>query len=260
MSSPVKIDFSVRRSQRQEFNNRKTAGYLSDPEMTLEFLIRKDENGRDRCSRLKILRLLVEEYAAADDIVELGIHAWKDESAKRAWGLLHDWCMRDGRNSRMTGRYLAVLTSRQCKLDETFIFTECNYYAETQGCSTRIIFEKKKLGNKIYPCPESSELSLYKTGKLKSMDGRIEQHGVIKGYVFHKNIQGEGGSQDSTYDFETTEFAEWVKNFADSSLTWIIALDTNNDSKLRDIALKYEDTEHVKVVDNVGLRVLLVSL
>lgn len=97
------------------------------------------------------------------------------------------------------------------------------------------------------------------TDCLKSVDGRIT--GAIDGYIFAKIVHGfeggTGGHQDNVFR-ESSEFAEWIKDFGEPDKIYVLLVDTDLHDLFKAIHDKYS-SDNLWIVDHVDLQRKLIE-
>jgi hypothetical protein len=170
---------------------------------------------------------------------------------------LFDECNKNDLLLQITSSKISKLASRQGSSDESIQIEMCN------KTSSQFSINIKQLPNDaLRPCKnggiitkEQFKLMTDKNLCLKSFDAEIT--GKLKGYVFAKVVYGNGGHQDNVFE-EAHTFANWVKEFGDSDLLYVLLIDTDLQSRFKN--LKEKELKNLLVVDHVQFQQYIIQL
>lgn len=154
---------------------------------------------------------------------------------------------------------ISILSSRQGKLDETYVIEIIN--------STKIGINIKENGNYtaikkkgiIVKTKDAKKISEF--DRLKSFDGAIfNEKNEIIGYLFAKITYGEGGHQDNVFK-EADELCEWVRNFYSDNKLYIfcIMIDTDLSVKLNKLKDKFKKISNTFIGNHVEFQEFFIN-
>ena len=244
--TPIEIDCSNLRPQRQKLNNKGIYDILKKDNLTKTNL----NNYCNDKSLQRVLNELKEHLPHLDD--------------KVIFNKFHEKCKEDDIYRMGISGRISKDASKQSSIDEKTVLETCNMTTEKYG--TKI----KQLSNTEFRPHKHSDLILtkeaYNNGKgeykkndcLKSFDGKVENSvGETIGYISAKVCMGCGGHQDNVFE-ELHTFGEWAEKYANKSLIWIILIDTNLKKEFTELKTKYDNIENIHVVDHIGLQKLFI--
>jgi hypothetical protein len=154
---------------------------------------------------------------------------------------------------------ISILSSRQGKLDETYVIKEMNLNLEKIGINIR--------NNGNYTAIKEGKILKTKDVKnfskldcLKSFDGLVfNKKNEIIGYLFGKITYGEGGHQDNVFK-EAYELCEWVRNFySDNKLIFFIMIDTDLLKKMNELKNKFEKISNIFIGDHIEFQEFFIN-
>lgn len=154
---------------------------------------------------------------------------------------------------------ISILSSRQGKLDETYVIEIIN--------STKIGINIKENGNytaikkrgTILKTKDAKKISEF--DRLKSFDGAIfNEKNEIIGYLFAKITYGEGGHQDNVFK-EADELCEWVRNFYSDNKLYIfcIMIDTDLSVKFNKLKNKFKKISNIFIGDHIEFQEFFIN-
>lgn len=201
------VDVMNLRTERQRLNNQLVFNLLKNKTSRKDF---------EKSINVKALdRILVEENMTYDQLL--------------------DQCTNDF-ITRSVSRTISINASRQGKVDEKLIIdgvnsVVVNYGVRVKGCdvnSIRFCNDGRVLDGKSF---KKENLDKNRDG-MKSIDAIID--GKLQGYVFAKVVIGDGGHQDNV-SIESLKFIEWVNNFGQSDKLYVVLVDGEDISKLKNM-------------------------
>ncbi len=154
---------------------------------------------------------------------------------------------------KLTSMIIAKNSSRQGSLDESMLFKlindNCNLKIQKLPNSGKKSYSPLRKGT-IVSGEYISKNKINKSDLLKSMDGKLT--GDRNGWVFAKISYGNGGHQDNCFN-EAQEFADWVLDYGDKNLDYIILFETDDIVKINNLKKKYQEVENLLICDHYEL-------
>ena len=169
-------------------------------------------------------------------------------------------CIDDELFFKVVVKDISIKSSRQGKLDETYVIKEMNLILEKIGINIRnngdytaIIKEGKILKTKDVK-------NFCKHDRLKSFDGVVfNKKNEIIGYLFAKITYGEGGHQDNVFK-EANQLCEWVRNFySDKSYIFCIVIDTDLLIDLNKLKNKFKKISNIIIGDHIEFQEFFIN-
>jgi hypothetical protein len=147
----------------------------------------------------------------------------------------------------MTAGRISKLATRQGSKDEAIQIQTCH---KISSCYKINISQLPN--DSLRPCKngtlvskEQFKLMPDKNSCLKSFDAEIS--GIAQGYVFAKVVYGSGGHQDNVFE-EAYTFAEWVREYGDEDLLYVILIDTDHTTKFQQLKSKASEIKEKKLL------------
>lgn len=229
MSERIEIDFSNLREERQRVNN------------NLIYEIIKSKNLielKKKCNTKELNRILIDLNISLEELIEE--------------------CQKSDILAKMTAGRISKLASRQGCKDETLQIEACHKTA------SKFNINITQLANDaLRPCKDGSiitrqqfNLIADKNSCLKSFDAEIT--GFIQGYLFAKVVYGSGGHQDNVFE-EAYTFADWVSNFGNPDLLYVLLIDTDLTTKFEQLKIKAEGQKNLLVVNHIDFQQFIID-
>lgn len=227
--APICVDFSTIRGNRQRVNNNNVYNLIKSKNI---------KQLKKNCN-IKALERLLDDY-------NVSIEAFIDE------------CEQNVRLAQVTSSHISINASRQGSTDEGVQINTCNSIASMVGVKI------DQLPNDfLRPCKNGTLINKEQFKKipdknscLKSFDAVIS--GKIQGYVFAKVVYGNGGHQDNVFE-EAYTFAEWVHMFGQSTMLYVILIDTDLTDKFEQLKLKSSGQPNLLVVNHIQLQQYIID-
>jgi len=224
VNKPIEINFSTLREERQKINNN----------ITFDAIKQKDKNTLYKvCNELELQRILDEEKQTLDQLL--------------------DECENNNLAIRFLARTIAKKASRQGSRDELTQLQVCNQTSSKYG----IIIESLP-NDALRPCKDGSIVSKQqfkllddKNSCLKSFDAEIK--GKKCGYVFAKVVFGNGGHQDNVFE-EAHTFCDWVCNFGNPELIYVVLIDTDLTNKFDQLKEKFQHEKKILIANHINFQ------
>ena len=217
--TPVSFDFTKIRQERQKKNN----------EMIYILIKQKDKETLYKECNVKELNRVLENLEQTID--EIFTECETCDNYAKVFSML-----------------ISKNSSRQGTNDELIQLQICNKTTSNYRISIEPL-----ANDEIRPCKNGQLItkSQYKliddkNSCLKSFDAKIT--GILQGYIFAKVVFGNGGHQDNVFE-EAYTFAEWVCNFGDTELIYVILIDTDLTSKFQKLKQKFKNNEILLIVN-----------
>lgn len=228
-SFPIQIDFSNIREERQKINNNNIYDIIRSKNFTE---LKKHSNTKE------LNRILIDYNISLEDLVEE--------------------CNKNELLAKMTSGRISKLASRQGSTDETVQLQTCN------KISSKYSININQLPNDaLRPCKDGTIISKEqfklitdKNSCLKSFDAEIT--GILQGYVFAKVVYGNGGHQDNVFE-EAYTFADWVSNFGNPELLYVLLIDTDLTTKFEQLKIKASEQKNLLVVNHVEFQQYIID-
>jgi len=228
-TTPIHIDFSNIREERQKFNNNEIYDIIKS----------KDINKLKNKCNIKELQRVLSDLEVSEQI-------------------LIDECCKSDILAKMTAGRISKLASRQGSNDEAIQIQTCN------KISSKVSINIIQLPNDaLRPCKDGTiitkeqfKLIADKNSCLKSFDAEIT--GILQGYVFAKVVYGNGGHQDNVFE-EAYTFADWVCNFGDPELLYVLLIDTDLTTKFELLKNKASEQKNLLVANHVEFQQYIIN-
>lgn len=228
-NKPVIIDFSNIREERQKFNNNVVYNIIKNKKIT---------ELKKNCNEKELNRILSDYEISLEELIEE--------------------CNKNELLAKMTSGRISKLASRQGSNDETYQIQACN---ET---SNKYRININQLPNDaLRPCKDGTIITKEQFKKisdknscLKSFDAQIT--GIMQGYLFAKVVYGSGGHQDNVFE-EAYTFADWVKNFGDPELMYVLLIDTDLTTKIEQLKIKASEQKNLLVVNHIEFQQYIID-
>lgn len=171
--------------------------------------------------------------------------------------------MTEKKIATISAHAIAIQESRRGTKAEQFLFNEINNVTSKYGINIQSLGPaelRPTKDGKLMNKKEFKDSGKNKdTDCLKSVDGLIS--GAIDGYVFAKIVHGfeggTGGHQDNVFR-ESSEFAEWIKEYGESDKIYVLMVDTDLDDLFKAIHDKY-NSDNLWIVNHVDLQRKLIE-
>lgn len=171
---------------------------------------------------------------------------------------LIDDCNNNDLLAKMTSGRISILASRQGCKDE---------YVQLQTChniSSLFNININQLPNDaLRPCKDGTIVSKEqfkmmqdKNCCLKSFDAEIT--GAVQGYIFAKVTYSNGGHQTNVFE-EAYTFADWVKNYGNPELLFVLLIDTDLTCQFEQLKLKSIEQKNLLVVNHVEFQQYIID-
>lgn len=235
------IDIFDLRRARQEINNDKVRKLLMKDTLSKKELEKE-------CNPKEIKRML-------EDIT-------KQIGYEFTFQDFHKKCKEDPIYMLSVAPRISKNCSRQGSKDESTVLTICNDSTSKHGVNIIQLpndsIRAHKYSSKLIDKEEyNNGRGQYKQNDcLKSFDAEIS--GKKEGYIFAKVCIGCGGHQDNVFE-EAHCFGEWAREHGEDEKLYIILIDTDLQSKFKELEGKYKDNSKVYVVDHKGLQGLFIN-
>lgn len=228
-STPIQIDFSNIREERQKINNTHVYDIIKAKNLTE---LRKHSNIKE------LNRILIDYDISLEDLVEE--------------------CNKNDLLAKMTSRHISINATRQGSKDETVQLKTCNI------TSSKFKININQLPNDaLRPCKDGTIVSKEqfklisdKNSCLKSFDAEIT--GILQGYIFAKVVYGNGGHQDNVFE-EAYTFADWVSNFGNPELLYVLLIDTDLTTKFEQLKIKATEQKNLLVVNHIEFQQYIID-
>jgi hypothetical protein len=225
--SPIVLDCSNLRSERQKINNLSTLNSLIESDIEL---LKKNSNEKE------IERVLIELDTSMDTIF--------------------DKCKSDIIFAKTLAGRIAIMASRQGTKDEELQLNTCNLTTSKFGITIENLNATAYRPTKCGKIVNKQECKKYeKNDCLKSFDGKID--GRIKGWIFAKVVFGNGGHQDNVFE-EAHTFCEWVCKFGNDGELYVVLIDTDLTYQFEELKKKYHKN-NVLVVNHVDFQQYMIE-
>lgn len=228
-NKPVIIDFSNIREERQKFNNNIVYNIIKNKKIT---------ELKKNCNEKELNRILSDYKISLEELIEE--------------------CNKNELLAKMTSGRISKLASRQGSNDEAYQIQACN---ET---SNKYCITINQLPNDaLRPCKDGTIINKEQFKKisdknscLKSFDAEIT--GIMQGYLFAKVVYGSGGHQDNVFE-EAYTFADWVKNFGDPELMYVLLIDTDLMTKFEQLKIKASEQKNLLVFNHIDFQQYIID-
>ena len=228
-STPRVINFVEERKNRQKNNNKKTENAIRS----------KDINNLHKvCNKLELQRILDEKNITIQQLI--------------------DSCENNDLAIEFLARNIAINSSRQGSKDEVEQIQVCHETAIKYGITIEPL-----PNDALRPCKNGTiitkqefKLLKDKNSCLKSFDAEIK--GQKNGYVFAKVVYGNGGHQDNVFE-EAYTFADWVSNFGNTDLLYVLLIDTDLAIKFEQLKIKAAEQKNLLVVNHVEFQQYIID-
>lgn len=250
--TPIKLDCSNLRTQRQKLNNK-----------NINEILKGDDLSRTKLNKLcndKSLQRVLNELK----------EYFPDLNDKEIFTKFLDKCKKDDIYRMGISGRISKDASKQSSIDEKIVLETCNETTSKFGIRITQMgntdLRPHKTSNRLLTKQDYNKGKKNKEGKdkikkndcLKSFDGKVENsEGKTIGYISAKVCMGCGGHQDNVFE-ELHTFGEWAEKYADKLLKWIILIDTNLKKEFTELKTKYDNIENIHVVDHIGLQKLFI--
>lgn len=225
--SPIVLDCSNLRSERQKINNLATLNALIESDIEL---LKKNSNEKE------IERVLIELDTSMDTIF--------------------DKCKSDLIFAKTLAGRIAIMASRQGTKDEELQLNTCNLTTSKFGITIENLNATAYRPTKCGKIVNKQECKKYeKNDCLKSFDGKID--GRVKGWIFAKVVFGNGGHQDNVFE-EAHTFCEWVCKFGNTTELYVVLIDTDLTSQFNELKKKYHKN-NLLVVNHVDFQQYMID-
>lgn len=225
--SPIVLDCSNLRSERQKINNLSTLNALIECDIEL---LKKNSNEKE------IERVLIELDTSMDTIF--------------------DKCKSDIIFAKTLAGRIAIMASRQGTKDEELQLNTCNLTTSKFGITIENLNATAYRQTKCGKIVNKQECKKYeKNDCLKSFDGKID--GRIKGWIFAKVVFGNGGHQDNVFE-EAHTFCEWVCKFGNDGELYVVLIDTDLTYQFEELKKKYHKN-NLLVVNHVDFQQYMIE-
>jgi len=218
MISPIIIDFSNVRQERQRINNLLAIDSIIKNNLTKNINI-KEYN-----------RILTELEITQDALLNK--------------------CNNDNLFLILLASKIAINASRQGVKDEELQINTCNITSS----KFNIIIEKLSV-SEFRPTKSGEIVSNIKTNNkndcLKSFDAKIS--GIITGWVFAKVVFGNGGHQDNVFE-EAYTYCEWIIKYGNKNELFIVLIDTNLNAKFEELKQKYINISNIIIGNHIAIQ------
>lgn len=228
-TAPIQIDFSNIREERQKFNNTIIYDIIKSKDITK---LKKE------CNIKELQRVLADLEISEETLI--------------------DECNKSDILAKMTAGRISKLASRQGSNDEAIQIQTCH------KISSKVSINITQLPNDaLRPCKDGTiitkeqfKLIPDKNSCLKSFDAEIT--GILQGYIFAKVVYGNGGHQDNVFE-EAYTFADWVSNFGDPELLYVLLIDTDLTTKFEQLKIKATEQKNLLVVNHVEFQQYIID-
>jgi len=225
--SPIVLDCSNLRSERQKINNLATLNALIECDIEL---LKKNSNEKE------IERVLIELDTSMDTIF--------------------DKCKTDLVFAKILAGRIAILASRQGTKDEELQLNTCNLTTSKFGITIENLNATAYRPTKCGKIVNKKECKKYeKNDCLKSFDGKID--GRVNGWIFAKVVFGNGGHQDNVFE-EAHTFCEWVCKFGNTTELYVVLIDTDLTSQFNELKKKYHKN-NLLVVNHIDFQQYMIE-
>jgi len=218
MISPIIIDFSNVRQERQRINNLLAIDSIIKNNLTKNINI-KEYN-----------RILTELEITQDALLNK--------------------CNNDNLFLILLASKIAINASRQGVKDEELQINTCNITSS----KFNIIIEKLSV-SEFRPTKSGEIVSNIKMNNkndcLKSFDAKIS--GIITGWVFAKVVFGNGGHQDNVFE-EAYTYCEWIIKYGNKNELFIVLIDTNLNAKFEELKQKYINISNIIIGNHIAIQ------
>jgi hypothetical protein len=228
-NKPFIIDFSNIREERQKINNNIVYDIIKSTNLV---------ELKKQCNIKELNRILTDYNISLEELVEE--------------------CNKNELLAKMTSGRISKLASRQGSSDEAVQIQTCN------KTSSKYCININQLPNDaLRPCKDGTIVSKEKfklipdkNSCLKSFDAEIT--GILQGYVFAKVVYGNGGHQDNVFE-ESYTFADWVSNFGDPDLLYVLLIDTDLTTKFEQLKIKAAEQKNLLVVNHIEFQQYIID-
>jgi hypothetical protein len=225
--SPIVLDCSNLRNERQKINNLSTLNALIEANYEL---LKKISNEKE------IERVLIELDTSMDTIF--------------------DKCKSDVIFAKTLAGRIAIMASRQGTKDEELQLNTCNLTTSKFGITIENLNATAYRPTKCGKIVNKQECKKYeKNDCLKSFDGKID--GRVKGWIFAKVVFGNGGHQDNVFE-EAHTFCDWVCKFGNDGELYVVLIDTDLTSQFEELKKKYHK-DNVLVVNHIDFQQYIID-
>ena len=229
--APIEFNYKQIRNERQKYNNNCVFEAIKEKNM---------EKFYEKVNLKELERVLEETDLNLETIIE--------ECSKN-----------DIMNKIISGR-ISKKSSRQGSKDEDTQLSVCKDTASKFGISINSLsataYRPQKNGN-IISNKEMKKNKISKDDCLKSFDAKIS--GKINGWIFAKNVFGNGGHQDNVFE-EADSLCKWVVDFrTNQDVIYVIMIDTDLEDKLEIIQTKYNKYDNILVKNHVEFQQYLID-
>jgi len=218
MISPIIIDFSNVRQERQRINNLLAIDSIIKNNLTKNINI-KEYN-----------RILTELEITQDALLNK--------------------CNNDNLFLILLANKIAINASRQGVKDEELQINTCNITSS----KFNIIIEKLSV-SEFRPTKSGEIVSNIRMNNkndcLKSFDAKIS--GIITGWVFAKVVFGNGGHQDNVFE-EAYTYCEWIIKYGNKNELFIVLIDTNLNAKFEELKQKYINISNIIIGNHIAIQ------
>jgi len=228
-NKPFIIDFSNIREERQKINNNVIYNIIKNKNIT---------ELKKKCNKKELNRILNDYGITLEELIEE--------------------CNKNELLAKMTSGRVSKLASRQGSNDEAYQIQACN------DTSNKYLINIDKLPNDASrPCKDGTIITKEQFKKisdknscLKSFDAQIT--GIMKGYLFAKVVYGSGGHQDNVFE-EAYTFSDWVENFGDPELIYVLLIDTDLTTKFNQLKIKASEQKNLLVVNHIEFQQYIID-
>ena len=229
--NPIELDCIDLRKERQKDNNKKVyLGLINNfSRIKLEQI----------CNEKELKRVLDEINITYEDLVIK--------------------CQNDSIMCKILAGRIAIQSSRQGSLDETYVLNKCNETCSKFGINIKSLKTDDLVplkNGELLPRKEIRKQKINKTEYLKSFDGEIIGD-KIQGLIFAKIAIGEGGHQDNVFE-EAVNIAEWILKFGKEDKLYVLLIDTNLNESFNNIKNKYHKN-NIIVVNHIDFQKYLID-
>jgi hypothetical protein len=229
MCEAIVVDFSTLREERQRVNNNIIYDIIKSKDLV---------ELKKKCNTKALNRILIDLNISLEELIEE--------------------CEKSNILAKMTAGSISKLASRQGCKDETVQIETCHKTASKYNININQL-----PNDALRPCKDGSiitreqfNLIADKNSCLKSFDAEIT--GVIQGYLFAKVVYGSGGHQDNVFE-EAYTFADWVGNFGNPELLYVLLIDTDLTTKFQQLKIKASGQKNLIVVNHIEFQQFIID-